>query len=1544
MVADLIEGPLLPVLQLLPPTKDPKEHAVTLLQAFYRGQNLRFCGWKKFRFAPGERRRLLKSFVATTTIMISDGNCASSDTRGSTYPLLLRIRPNWKGEITRIKMFNLRTDAMGMLVLKTTFRLPISASHSYSLTMTCSRLQQSISKYSCVDTDSDEEVELVTEVEDATSPLYLIVIKFSEIETGSYLLRQLYLSLSEDGSLSTIENSIDTFVTGNHNPSQIDLPPYLEDSTQMTEVATIEEPSFEDLPHSVDDTFPSQLPGDSTVDTNSASFVEGLGEWNEEGTISGPTIEDSMTSMESLMSLFTPYRPRKGLYRYFGTLYLYNATFINNSNQQSEVISTPSARAMSEANRLSNLQRKNTLQLRCLEVNSGKRLLFILPPRLAVIQNLDDVFPILLGSVQATATIPTQEEEASRESLESEIMLTPRRHGISLLDGTLQLLVKVTQSSHNEIIVRLAVPQPNSIADGDEVFPVSSEDEFIASVRKVLAVHQNKNQAWNRLQEHVCQSYNDMDLENCSLEGEKESIEQEVGNEVAKEESQSDKSIDASFSDTPSPMRRKGGFRLGERHFLYNAHLQLNDQLTIRLHLLSPQDTVVTFILAPRSSSFYQHLDTLLQLVALHFDEFTNVGTVIVTDQTASLSDLEYLDAVREFFNPPPPMGIHELSCSLVKSWLSTAKEALLKLHITTEEEEPQSPRVKEKVPSPIADQPSIQDKPSAPLASNSTITPIIVPVNPAPVAHVTSPLVVEGKDSFDGSAGAFTSEVLDQPTNVADVEFEEDCSQARMTLTTAVVSQWIEDGINSICKDIIAEREEVSINKFLEIIQHPPPPMSPEPTTKEEVSDLPLVHLEDLLDPFEDCPDLEMIQSPLDLEKPSPMVPSVNVQAAFFLAFQEQRLSCLDYLADRAAKAKHQMIRQHAFEFLKDRVKLAQVKIENKHRNGDSSSVIVRKLSIPAKKKVMLSDGAPEILTNFSIEEEKDIMSPLDSKGNRKVARQHSAPSFKEKGAPLMKERRRGSMPATIIGKSSTPPAVVSDFEESSPPDSAEQLHDLLDFRLKDESFTEHPQDLVNALQSLSSDIPSVCASPRFMALSQAYLEDTSEVRDAGDPTFSSASSPIMDRSPLPRTASIFTSNKFSEWDSKIETMKSANGLAPIGMGKRNPIDFLDSHAHDTADTPPIKFSSTSPSNPMFEESISNYLQKGYSTGTCAYLAIWKQKIISCIKSFQSPIQLDKAIYSLQRSYPEPLTRAGALCALSETNGSVGEALGQLNDKTFKHELVLVCQALPLEEIVNRLGEYKKAHQHQRTVSSLMNQSSSATGTGTLGEKTIEDLLWNTQIMRNNSEYVQDSPDPLSFPEASPRIFQGGEFRFPTNISRSLPHFGMVSTSPTVLSRGNLVKRTRENVKGVVSSDPTHLPPITKTYLSKSLGSLPVQTEEPSRPTNLSQTQAPHRYSRESEKKSKKSLQDNSSSKLPSALPRSSRAGAGGTAPPKFTRVGKTIDMLAEQSDTLVVMSRIGAYRAQEEELLLKYHPEQDSYFRSSRQKKFLGKLSPVV
>lgn len=1447
VVLDLVEGPLLPILQLLPAERSPLEVAACVIQAFYRGQSLRWCGRGRVKLTPTIRRKILKSFSATTTVMIGEGDAM--------YPLLLTVRPTWKGEINRIKMFNIKTDSVGMLVLKTPFRLPLSMydpSYSYSVTISCSRLQ--LSSDSPLD-ESDSEMDDIPTNNclpgDESPNIYLIVIKYSEKESGFYILRQLYLLLGEDGALSTIETSIDTYCSRFHNLSQLDLPPYCEESTQMTDIATdgpsIEDP--EDLTNeqqsSIDD-----LHAESTIEVEDAT----MSQW--EPTVVG---EDSSTSVESIMSLFTPYRPRRGIYRHFGTLYLYNATFISNS-QNSEVVSTPSAKAMHEANRLSGY--RNTLQLRCLQVNTGRRMLFILPPRLAVMENLDDVFPILLGSVQEVSFISIE------EAGDSDIVLTPRRHGVSLLGGALFLLVKATESVDGEIVVRLAIPQPRILSDGDE-FSVQSEAEFIDSVRKVLTVHKNKNQAWNQLQDHVCKS----------LEYELESSAEELGD--IRENSGSN--IDE-VNLTTDKLFSRGGIKVGDHYFLYRVRYETVDvkkMLTINLQRLPENETVV-FFLAPRRSSL-DHIDILLQILALRFSAFISAGSLfIITSEDDSDDDRSYLDAVREFLNPLPEITSSDVSRELVESWLSAVCAKLLPSKISSrgdqnpplgENEERKELELKEK-------QREEQQK--------QYLKDIQLRIEQEQLKlNNENTRKAEIKRSAESTVSVALKSALDRLLS----KFDDDVRYLRKGLTLDVVSNILQSGFQDASKYHIKKRS-------IEEVLLPSGPKLSVPgldTTFKEISTLPSISISDLLNPLEDTPELDMFLSPPDEpEKGSLMVPSVNVQAAFFLAFQEQRLSCLDYLADRAAKAKHYVARLRAFEFLKDRVKIARAKLDN--RQPEST----RKQSTAPKKKVAMNESPTEIITDIQIDEKLEE-SPLSSKESRKVTRQHSAPHLKEK---INKEKRRGTLPTVITGKSSPNPP-----EDTVPPSSAQQLHTLLDLQLKDETFTEHPQVLVEALQSLSTDIPSVCASPRFMALSQRTLPSRDEspgrphsIESEKNDTTNSPN----EKSPLRRSPSVLTTfppNKISEWDSKIEIMKSANGLAPIGMGKRNPIDFLDESLVDPYC-----------SSPMFEESISNYLQKGYSTGTCAYLAIWKNKIIHCVKSFPSPNHLDKAIYSLQRAYPEPLTRAGALCALSETNGSVGEALGQLNDKTFKHELVLVCQALPLDEIVNRLTEYKK----QQKINS--------------SEKSIDDLLFDTQIMRNNQGYSSEiaSPDPISFLDESPRTLQISEFRFPTDISRSMPHHGMMSTSPTVLSRGNLVKRTRDNVKsattlGTLDTEQVHLPPIGRATLSKSMNSLPTKDE-----------QSNARSSFVTNYKHKKSTKHHD-------ITNSSKFLHTGTAPPKFTRVGKTIDILAEQSDTVVVMSRINAYRAQEEELLLKYHPEQQSYYRTSKQKKFQGKLSPV-
>jgi hypothetical protein len=1506
---DLVEGPLLAILELLPPQRSPIDEAASRLQAFYRGQTVRFCGRGRVKkLSPPSRTELMKSLDAKATVIIGEGS--------STYPMLLRVRPNWKGEISRIKIFNLRTDASGLLVLKTQFRLPLGVydpSYHYSLTLSCSRLNQPSSPPHN-DSDSEEEESSVIDSsfppkEESPLTLYLIVIKFAENETGLYLLRQLYLSLSEDGTLTTIETSTDVYCPRNHNPSLLELPDYVEDSTQKTE----EEPSVDDLPLSSDEL--TSVP-EETVDLQGESTIENSIDQLEDESFTNswePSVDAESSwdptlagegSAESLMNLFTPYRPRRGLYRHFGTLYLFNVMFVSNTNSSTaEVLSTPSARAMHEAHRIVGAQSLNTLHIRCLQVNDGKRLLFILPPRLAVMENLDDVFPILLGSVQAMTGLTDTDTTSS----DPETVLTPRRHGISLLDGALELLVNATQSPDGEIIVRLAIAQPHQLPDSDEI-PVHSEEEFVASVRKVLTVHQNKNQAWNQLQDHVCRSFDLAEL-----------LEEEFVNESSSlsRENESEREEAATTEETPQPVRsptkefRRGGTQVGDHFYLYNVTFQENENLLIRLQCL-PEDEAIVYLLPPRRSTFENHIDALLQILALNSHRGTKMEIVpIETRKDSSKNDLEYLDAVKEFLDPPQ-LGIPEISRSLVKSWIEQ--------FVHPEEVEP-----------PVLATPVPEQSMSAHARSPNEIKPSIEKqVDPLPEVvpntvdqanllnnemtedektRIVADIIAEQERLVRLFIADFVESITNEAVRDITAQVEEACRHARDAMVVELIEQWLEVALRHVLEEEIQQLEAQSLiqEQSQPVTLEVKPEVTLDTSPTEVISDLPCLSLDDLLDPLEgelDATEDEAFRSP-----PSSMAQPVNVQAAFFLAFQGQRLACLDYLADRAAKAKHQVTRQHAFEYLKECAENAQEKLDHRHPH----SLIARKHSTSLKKKVFVNDSGPEIITSLP-SRELDVSSPLDSKGNRKMLRQYSAQHIKDRPP---KEKRRGTTPPALASKIlvQMPPSPEVEYR----PNSAEQLHQLLDLQLKDESFAERPQDLIEALQSLSTTIPVVCASPPFLALSRSFSPPP--FVDPPPRQYSVESEKVESAFSLRERSS---PSKPSEWDSKIETMKSANGLAPIGMGKRNPIDFLDESQANTS------------SNPMFEESISDYLQKGYSTGTCAYLAIWKNKIIHCVKSFPNPMQLDKAIYSLQRAYPEPLTRAGALCALSETNGSVGEALGHLNDKTFKHELILVCQALPVDELVNRLSEYKKQHRFPSS-----------------HDRTIDDLLIDTQIMRNTSRTGTGTGtrggtltiDAIAAQSSSlhehPPSNSNDGFRFPSAISRSLPHHGMVATSPTVLSRGNLVKRIREHVKGgstntSMTVEPTLLPPIGKTTLSKSLGALPTQTEQPTRDATSGSTRRSKamEYKLQTAKKvATEQQQHSSSSHTPRLL-----AHGGGTAPPKFTRVGRTIDVLAEQSDTLVVMSRLNAYRAQEEELLLKYHPEQDSYFRSSRQKKVAG------
>lgn len=88
-----------------------------------------------------------------------------------------------------------------------------------------------------------------------------------------------------------------------------------------------------------------------------------------------------------------------------------------------------------------------------------------------------------------------------------------------------------------------------------------------------------------------------------------------------------------------------------------------------------------------------------------------------------------------------------------------------------------------------------------------------------------------------------------------------------------------------------------------------------------------------------------------------------------------------------------------------------------------------------------------------------------------------------------------------------------------------------------------------------------------------------------------------------------------------------------------------------------------------LAKKSKETFKNRGYVDGDPAYTKYWEDKLYDCLALYSNGLVLRKAIASLLKLCPLPITKVEAFCALANADGSQIEALG-----TCVSSLLLSC------------------------------------------------------------------------------------------------------------------------------------------------------------------------------------------------------------------------------------------------------------------------------
>ena len=1441
------EGPLSDILKLIPAEKSLDLLAAMKIQAIFRGERLRVLFNSKLTYE-------------TSTELFARMNPSLDMTiRGYKTKQLYNfsVEVHWKGNVRHIDFINKDSQHKGRLKLNTPFNVPlyfVKLENSYDLVI------ENLTEFS---EEKEKEYDQIDAMPiDYYKPIeHEIAVSFIEKETDIYHRRIFYVSLTDKDVLQLIERSDEVF---NNIPvpepvhesdvlqrssilteesqympqviaeSTVELPPPTPESKSVSNKSmSSKSMSHKSLSSKTASTAPPLTKGSDmeSVSLTHASVVQdsvsGMS-WNEN--------DDASTVAESIHSLFKPYRSRKGCYSYYGNNFLYSASVVSSIMPSVTSKVVPSAQAISRGPNSEN-RNKGYLRVDILNGASEMRYMFLLPLNLSALNSIHDIVPLLLlvldeipSNDLATARAASMNKSPSHSiqfNLEELVSaLTPRRHGLRVFGGKLQLLAEISPGVSGEVII--ALNEESNIRKLQQHQLQKAKQQQQHNAANVLQIHQSKMEAWLFLQDQVNFA---LDCDNGSSSYLGQSIES---------------------STIAEPVQSSGSGMLVDKS-LYSKDSFVND-LERSLH-----------------NKHKQNIDG---------DSDDNVSVLTFTD--------EYEEARKKAEAQAKAQADEE---ARAKARAEAERKRLVEEALRRRQEEEERKRQKEEDERKKKEEEERKKKEQEEDAEEIEARRLA-----EELARIQAENMAKLKEA------QLAAQLAAEEEERRRKEEEEANEEARRSEEEIMLAEL---GANRVIE--ISESDLVPIEVLPEN----------EINDNGQIKSYKSVVLDD---------DLDESQIAMDIVEDSN-----NIQSAFFLAFQAQRIDTLEYLKHCGEVAKTRWIRKEAFECLRRR---AQEAIANpvtppprrkKSRKRSLENSIERSSSLDDKEKVVNISAEvpkppeppePQPSVSFATQDESEgrdedtsfksrstgRASKASSRGKLTLQSPHASPMSSTSPRTSTGERytfnnqnKASRESSSVFSPTPTSEEVLKEELWQSQMES--KLEQLLEQQLTSEEFTSNPDDLVRVLHEFDED-----------------FADRGAIRVDRDAKVETKLPPLTKQ--RSRRSSIIVQlppEKIEAWENSMAHITLSNKLQSVGKGHPNPVFFLDKSAREDAiradsarrsanETPSdrtrIRTAESAvteddyPLEVMFDDSIMSYHHKGYSTGTCAYLAIWKTKIRRCVRSYETLGALNKAIIQLRKGYTEQISKAGALCSLAHAHGSVGEALGQLFDKTFKQEVLLVCQALPVNEVILRI---------EKSVREDKNKNEFANETIEYDMKTNKKLVFRPDSfpLQDETPYIKDLHSPYSTP-----------------VSRSSPHFGLTAMDESVRIRSKKMPvivtpkdMERSNRFGV-----------TEECKIDTVTGFPLIVTSPC-PSPVPQDKKPMLLNKSKNKKKKSSASSGSDN---------SNSG-------RYIRLNDAIDMMARETESFTIMSQLEAARAREEQLLLKYHPQDNSYYRSSKQKKII-------
>ena len=315
-------------------------------------------------------------------------------------------------------------------------------------------------------------------------------------------------------------------------------------------------------------------------------------------------------------------------------------------------------------------------------------------------------------------------------------------------------------------------------------------------------------------------------------------------------------------------------------------------------------------------------------------------------------------------------------------------------------------------------------------------------------------------------------------------------------------------------------------------------------------------------------------------------------------------------------------------------------------------------------------------------------------------------------------------------------------------------------------------------------------------MLNSQDQLANGSSLLASGSAIFgiaggSNGGSPIsvphpLVRSPVPvsapaRSSSSSSSGLVSYQKTRHMTMTPSPSPSRVLIGS-SPLDA--SHVQEKL---------LKSSHELLKNSLSQLYAIGYTTGDSSYRSYWVERLEEYSAVCRAePKAAAKTVATLKNmtSGNIPLNSAEIFCALADSRGNVGEAVGRLCDPLGEYlsELRVICSVIKVDDYVTALSLNSHQSRNSLTAGSTMSPSSSAArlspksheaGTGAIMAPDSSFI-----ISRSKNEILTAViPDPIELLRC--RAGNDGV----VGPSNPLPHFGMSQSSGFVRARGNKVK-----------------------------------------------------------------------------------------------------------------------------------------------------------